>query len=189
MSHVNFVKWCVGALLLCIITSSHAATITLSPLSQNVVLGNPVSLQLNMDFTGDPTVGGGIDIFYDSSLLSFVSFTFDPGLGDDPGFRRQPDVLTNELNGLAFGNYDGLEGPSTVGTLTFNTIGTGTVWFTMADNDSPAGPFYSAVTFEQQTVDYCCASVTITAVPIPAAWWLMLSGLGMIGAMWRKKRS
>jgi hypothetical protein len=102
-----------------------AATVSLNPLVQNVTLGNQVSLQLNMDFTGDPTVGGGVNILYSSSLLSFVSFVFNPGLGDDPFFQRLPDVLNNELNGLAFGNIDGLEGPSVVGTLTFNTVGSG----------------------------------------------------------------
>src|SRR3990167_8770967 len=107
MSKVNLAKWCAGALLVSFITASHAATISLSPLSQNVALGNPVSLQLNMDFTGDPTLGGGVDIFYDSSRLSFVSFIFDSGLGDETSLRRLPDVLTNELNGLAFTSYAG----------------------------------------------------------------------------------
>lgn len=189
MSKVHIAKWCAGALLVSFITASQAATISLNPLSQNVALGNQVSLQLNMDFTADPTLGGGVDIFYDSSRLSFVSFTFDPSLGDDTGLQRQPDVLTNELNGLAFGNFDGLSGPSLVGTLMFNTIGAGTALFTMADNDLPAGGFYSAVTFDPQTVTYEGASVNVTAVPLPAALWLMLSGMGLIGAMSQKKRS
>lgn len=188
MLNVDIGKWCAGAVLAVFTAVSQAATVSLSPLSQNVALGNPVSLLLNMDFTGDPTLGGGVDIFYNSSLLSFVSFTFDSGLGDETSLRRLPDVLTNELNGLAFNSFTGLSGPSLVGTLTFNTIGAGTALFTMADNDFPAGGFYSAATFDPQAVTYQGVSVNVTAVPLPAAVWLMLSGMGLIGAMTQRKR-
>lgn len=86
MPKVPLAEWCVGALLVSFVTTSQAATISLSPSSQYVALGSQISLQLNMDFTDDPTLGGGLDIYYDRSLLSFVSFTFDPALGDDPFF-------------------------------------------------------------------------------------------------------
>lgn len=189
MLNIDISKWCAAAVFAACTAVSQAATVSLSPSSQNIALGNPFSLQLNMDFTGDPTLGGGIDIFYDSSLLTFVSFSFNPGLGDDTGQQRQPDVLTNELNGLAFGNFAGLSGPSLVGTLTFNTIGAGTALFTMADNDLPAGGFFSAATYDPQSVTYQGASANVTAVPIPAALWLMLSGMGLIGVISRKKRN
>ena len=195
MSKVHLAKWCAGALLVSFITTSQAATISLNPLSQDVALGNQVSLQLNMDFTDDPTLGGGLDIFFDNGLLSFVSFTFDPGLGDDPCLQRQPDVLTpdvytGQLSGLAFGNFDGLSGPSPVGTLTFQTLDAGTAYFGMADNVAPVGPFYSAQTFDQQTVVYdASAVVNITAVPLPATLWFMLSGVGWMGLIFKKSRA
>ena len=162
-----------------------ATTISLNPLSQNVALGNQVSLQLNMDFSGDPTLGGGIDILYNGSLLNFVSFTFNSVLGDDPSFRRQPDIQINKLNGLAFGNFSGLSGPSVVGTLIFNTLGAGTVNLTLAENSLPAGGFFSAATFNPQTVMFTGASVNISPVPEPASSWLFLSGLAVIMG-WRK---
>ena len=162
-----------------------AATISLTPLIQNIALGNQVSLQLNMDFSGDPTLGGGVDILYNNSLLSFASFTFDTSLGDDPSFRRQPDIQPNKLNGLAFGNFGGLGGSRVVGTLVFNTLGAGPVNLTLAENSFPAGGFYSATTFNPQVVTYTGALVNVTAVPLPAAGWLLLSGLVVIMG-WRK---
>lgn len=162
-----------------------AATVSLNPLAQNVALGDLVSLQLNMDFTGDPTLGGGIDILYNGSLLNFVSFTFSSVLGDDPSFRRQPDIQTNKLNGLAFGNFGGLSGSSVIGTLLFNTLGAGTVNLTLAENSLPAGGFFSAASFNPQVVTFTGASVNISPVPEPVSGWLFLSGLAVVMG-WRK---
>jgi len=146
---------------------------------QQADLGDLVTLQLSMDFTEEATLGGGVDIFYDSSILQFMSFTIDAGLGDDPGFRRAPDNSTGELNGLAFGNFGGLSGPSVVGELKFTTIGLSDLTFvTLAETDDPlVGAFTSSSTFGPQDVDFTdTASITVvaTVVPLPAAGWFML---------------
>ncbi len=166
-----------------VMISAHAASVSLTPAFQTGLVGDVVELELVMDFTDDPTLGGGIDIFYDDGLLSFASFVFSPELGDDPALRRLPDELDGELNGLAFGNIDGLSGPSTVGTLSFTALGEGTSPLTMAQNEGPPpednpGPFVSASTFEPQDVVFENASVSI--VPLPAALWLLLAALGTL---------
>ena len=187
MSGIQSGKWFVGMLAAGCFASAQAATISLNPLSQSVTLGEQVSLQLTMDFSSDPTLGGGINVIYDSRL-SYVSFVFNAALGDDPAFRRLPDDLGGELNGLAFGHFSGLSGPSAVGVLTFDTIAPGAATLNMTDNITPAGGFYSAVTFGPQAVSYLGASLSVSAVPLPAAVWLMLSGLGSIGFVVGKKR-
>ena len=74
-----------------------------------------------------------------------------------------------------------------VGTLVFNTLAPGNAQLSLADNGSPVGPFYSAITSNPQTVNYTGASVTISAVPLPNALWLMMSGIGVFGAAIRRK--
>ena len=71
-------------LLWWLLTSANAATISLTPALQTGLVGDLVELELVMDFTNDPTIGGGIDIFYSSAILSFASFEFSSHLGDDP---------------------------------------------------------------------------------------------------------
>lgn len=159
--------------------AAQSASISLTPANQNVALGDAVTVQLTMDFSEDATLGGGVDVFYDASILQFVSFVFDAGLGGDPSFERNPDELAGELNGIGFGHFEGLSGPSLVGTFTFNTLKTGVVNFLLSANDFPAGDFISATTFEAQTVSFSGTTVNVSVVPLPAAAWLLMSGLGL----------
>jgi hypothetical protein len=149
-----------------------APNITLLPATQNVAPNGTVSLELWMDFTEDPTLGGGIDTTFDPNMLSFVSFTFDPALGDDPAFRRQPNLeAPGQLNALAFGNFDGLSGPARVGTFLFNTLsafGTTPITNESDEPNGPAGPFVSANTFQPIDVTYNNATVTIGGQDISA---------------------
>jgi len=169
--------------LLCSASIVHAATISFNTTSVTAGIGDIITLDVLMDFTGDPTVGGGTDIFYDASVLSFQSFDFGTTtLTLDPSFSRSPDVLSNELEGLAFGNFGGLSGPGIVGTLTFQAIAVGDITLSMAETDNllAGGAFTSATTFGPQAVSFGTADVSI--VPVPAAVWLFGSGLlGLIG--------
>lgn len=154
-----------------------AATISLTPLLQEVALGEQVSLTVEMDFSDDATIGGGFDTFFDPNFVRFVSFTFDNALGDDPAFRTNPQGLTNEVSEIGFGNFNGISGPTVVGTMVFDTIATGSTAFTMADNDTRLGPFFSADTSLQQVVTYTGADLTIAAVPLPPGLLLLMSGI------------
>jgi hypothetical protein len=168
---------------------AHAATVSFSDTAVAANVGDTISLNILMDFTDDATLGGGTDIFYDASVLSFQSFDFSTTtLALDPTFSRVPDVLTNELEGMAFGSFAGLTGPGIVGTLTFQAIATGDITLSMAETDNPlgGGSFTSATTFLPQVVSFGTADVAV--VPVPAAVWLFGSGLlGLVGVARKHK--
>ena len=159
-----FMQTGVGGVLLACAAAAPAASITMVPATTDITPGDSVSIQIGMDFSGvdEATLGGGFDIFYDPTVLTFSSWVFDPALlaASDPAFTFAPNdcaaglvagcTQTGELNGITFGSFDGLTGPLPVGTVTFNVIDPsplpgGSTQLTMQDNDVPSGLFISAL--------------------------------------------
>jgi hypothetical protein len=143
-----------------------------------------------MDFTDEATIGGGIDILIGTNM-QFVSFDYDPGLGDDPDFRFLPIDTTTPgvIQALSFGNFSGLSGPDRVGTLILEALSPGTANLTLEENVLPAGGFLS-VSGDLQDPVFTGVSFDIqpSPVPLPGAVWLMLSGLGLIRIHYRNQK-
>ena len=116
---------------------AQAASLSVTPISSRVALGDQVILMMYADFRDDPALGGGLDVFFDTTGLEFSSWIFmaPESLGDDPDFRREPDVLAGELNGIAFGNFEGMFGRSLVGFLTLEAVALGSFDVTLANNE------------------------------------------------------
>jgi hypothetical protein len=174
---------------------AHANEISLGPVDQSVGIGDVFSVEISMSFE-EATVGGAFDLFYDPTQLSFVSFEFDSEFFNDiadPAFNHVPDfcftdgapfggcdVGDPELNAIGFGNFDGISGDHLVATVFFQALARGTSLLTMAVNDAPFEGFYSAETGLEMDVIYNGASVQV--VPVPAALWLLVSAVGLLGA-------
>lgn len=156
-----------------------AASVSLNPdaLVQNP--GDVFTLDLMMDFSGDATLGGGIDIFYDADAISFLSFDFSTStLNLDPAFSRLPDEQPGVLSGLAFGHFDGVSGPGVVGTLSFEAMNFGEVDMIVSNTDDNfVGSFVSAIDYEDMTSRIVFTGTHVTIVPLPAAAWLFSGGL------------
>lgn len=174
-------------------TASNAATVTFSDPSVTAGLNDTITIDLLMDFTDDATLGGGTDIFFNDAVLSFLSFDFSSTtLVLDSAFSRLPDadVLPGKLEGMAFGNFGGLSGPGVIGTLTFQAIAVGDSALTMAVTTEAlkGGDFISDITFGPQVVNFGSANVSVSAVPVPAAVWLFVSGLiGLAGVVTKRR--
>ena len=196
----KIINTCIAATLLGLSSvSAQAASIWLEPDSQNVSLGGVASLTLWADASDvGGFLAGGLDMFYDNGILTYNGdFAFDLGFPTDPFFSRLGDdcadvmapgcSVPGEINGIAFGDFNGLaiDGPTLVGTLSFTLInieGLPTL-VTMQDNDTPAGSWFATDGSGPLDVTYGSAEV----VPVPAAAWLMLSGLGLLGGLARRK--
>ncbi len=169
--------------------AAQALSLTLSPAVTNATIGDSVMVDLLYDFAADPTLGGGVDLFYDDDILDFNSFVFDAAFADDPLLRRSPDDLADELNGLGFGALAGIGGTGVVGTYTFTALATGMTTLVLAENDAPVGGFFSAATFDPQAVDFGTGSVTVNAAVVPEPSIIALLGLGLACMVFTRRRA
>ena len=182
----------LGLVIYMSLISGAQAADSLSLITSNptVTAGSQATFELWMDFTGDPTMGGGVDVVFDNftngNQLSFNSYT--PEALGDTSLINVPTVNVNgkSLDTITFGDVNnGLEGPVLVGTLVFNALVAGDYTLSLIDSVDAAGFF--SISGTPQFPTYTSASLTVnpSAVPLPATAWLMLSGL--IGIAYRSK--
>ncbi len=164
--------------------TAHANSIFMTPDSVDAAVGDTVTLDVIMDFS-DTTIGGGFDIQYDSSALSFLSW--NPNAVGDPGFSGLPAISDGLLSGITVGEFSsGLTGIQNLGSVSFMVLADGGT-LSSADTDSDAGPFIDFNTFQNMNVEYNSATVNAVPVPVPAAVWLMVGGLGALFSFRRKR--
>ncbi len=199
--HKKLAGLAATAVLMSAISSAQAVSLTLMSSTPSVAVGDTIELQVLMDFSDDATVGGGFDIIFDPGLVSYVpgSYLTDIALGSDPDFTRddnpaitdptkQVDVLLDRLAGAAFGNFGGLSGPAVVGSLSFIANAGGDAVFSLgASTSASVGGFFSGASFSEQFPVFTGTTVSVSAVPVPAAVWLFGSGLvGLVGVARRR---
>lgn len=184
------IKSLVGICLFCLVysTALNAASIVVAPNFSSVRLGESVSLDLVMDFSDVATMGSGLDLFFDTSALHFSGFTFAPSLPTDPAFTHVPVLRGNHLEALAFGSFEGISGPATIGTLTLDALSVGRFDITLALTQSQlwGDGFYNAADFSPIVVDFGSATVNVSAVPNPPAIWMLLSGMALLAMRARR---
>ena len=192
-----------AAVFMSAVSSANASSLWLETTTPAVSVGDTIEVSVHMDFSDDPTLGGGFDIIFDPSLVSYNANTYitDPALGSDPFFTRDDnpaaaaanrvEVEADRLAGAAFGDFAGLSGPALVGPLTFIAIAAGDAVFDLGPSSSSSvGGFFSAGG-EPQDPSFSGVDVSIDGgvgvVPVPAAAWLFGSGLlGLIGMARRR---
>ncbi len=135
------------------------------PTARNVLPGGVVIYNINMDFRDDPTLGGGLNLLYDPTLLQLVDFTYETNsVGDDPAFRNPPTFTAGAIEGITVGSFFGLTGPGTIGTAVFQTLAIG------ASDISPSPSAFnwvSSLTVEVQNPQYSNSRARTAATIAP----------------------
>ncbi len=181
-------------LLLVSSTSAWAESLTVNPLSQNVLLGDLISVDINISDATD-LYGWQFSLGYDDTILSLLSVTSGSFL-DTAGstFWWAPDTSTSGeiLNGseLLLGDISGADGSGTLMTLNFDTIGAGTSFIDIYTNDGDPGNPTEMLNSFGNSIDFSTTdgSVTVAIVPEPISSTLFIIGGVALGYRGFRKR-
>jgi len=179
-----------------VITSiSHAITIGFEPVGQDVILGNPAGVNLVISGLGDntaPSLGAfDLNISYDPTILSLTTVGFGNQL-DIWGLGGNPQGVSNVAPGVENIFEISLDLPSdleafqsgsfTLASLTFNTLSYGTSSLDVTIND------LSDAWGDSLTASTTSGSINVTSSAVPEPATFLLVGSGLVGMGWLRRR-
>jgi hypothetical protein len=159
----------------------YGATVSLSPSRAEVNVGDRFEVDIvgsGFDVVLD---GGGFNVHFDPSVLQLDGVTIDANVWD-PAFsyiNGGIDNDTGDVTGLIFGSFTDNTGNFPIATLEFTAAALGSnspLLLSLYDMN----PFGSGGVDITNTVVLGNGVVDVSAVPLPAAGWLMMAGLGLL---------
>jgi len=181
----NSSKFIFSLILLC--GQASAATIGWSTAPSTINVNDTFSLNITGSGFTSNVDGGGVNISFDSSVLSVVSVSIDETVWDFGGAgisTGATDNLAGTIDGIMVNTYGTVNGSFDVATILFQAIGSGSSALTLSEY--ALNPWASGGVLLNP--DMVNSSVTvISSVPVPTAVWLLGSGLiGLLGVAKRK---
>ncbi len=164
--------------------------------------GAPGSVFISVlyDFTDFPMFGGGFDIVFDPAAVQFSNYIQAP-LPDDAEAAASPVGMLNGnvYQGAGIGTFDffnGMSGAGTIGTFEFIVLSAPSsgskvtpCGFVICLVSNEVNPFVSLngdLVSDELLMNGITSVENIYAMPVPAAVWFMLSGLGALAGFGRK---
>lgn len=162
------------------LTASQAASVAFQSNGLQVNVGESFDIPILASGFSE-LAGGNVDFRFGSGKLAVNNVTVDP-LWD---FEPEIGALESAgiWRGIAFDVFenDPAVGDSVIATVNFTAIDVGDTLLDILDSSR----FFSID--ESLSPDLNIANITISNVPLPAAVWLMASGLIAIGGLTRTK--
>ena len=154
-----------------------AATITFDPNPKTVNLGSTFTLDIvGTGFSG--TEGGGAEFLFDETILQVNSVTIDTGVWDTFTNDGTINNANGDVTNIAVAAFNDPGSNFIVATVEFTAVGDGFTDLILSEN--PLNPWASGGNTINPTLTN--GAVTVSAVPLPAAFWLFGSGLlGLVG--------
>lgn len=192
-------KKLIGALMLTMLFAANANASSLMITGPDQVEpGQTFELQIWGDFSGEGLIAGGITFFWDSALVGLNSITRAFGAADFscPGSPGCPPATANSAP-IVWGEFltdliavDAVP-PTLMATLNFTanvTSAEGAAAFSMADNTALTGGWFGAGFSTIATPEFGAFQLDINTavIPLPAAVWFMIGGLGTLLGFRRK---
>ncbi|MEI6335860.1 MAG: cohesin domain-containing protein [Methylococcaceae bacterium] len=168
-------------------SGAQAAMVQFSPVPAIVTPGSTFTLDiLATDFP--EILGGGLAITVgNSSVLQINSARYSSPFWDTD-FSNNGIIDPETVSGLGFGKFAGASGSFTIGSVSFTALSSGTSELSLTE-DSFIGGFTFSVD-PGPNIIFSPSTITVTAapVPIPAAFWLFASVMGVMGMSFKKSR-
>lgn len=140
-----------------------------------------VSLDLVGTYSGPNTVvGGGVDIGFNSAVAQVLSVTLvaPHGIAESTGTINN---VAGTVTDIGFADFGGVSGTFTLATVQFQALAPGFSPLTLVASSNPVWAWGNDV-----APDYTVESITsdtgsITVVPEPETWAMLLAGLSLVG--------
>ena len=173
-------KFFQAACLSLFIGQLNAASIGFNNSTSSVNQGDSFSLTVQGNGF-DNIVGGGLNLAFNSSVLQINSVTINQSVFEfyigDGTEEGSLDNNFGQLLNTSFNSFAGASGAFDIMDINFTAIGTGSSDLILSESllwvfaDDLGNYYGNQITFDPATVN------VVSAVPVPAAFWLFGSGL------------